>query len=206
MGSVRHQHAKSGRFQVVVTGDRYEKPYGEWTEEDHEAERLNMEAYLALGQGRADIVTPLVALLRSSQPIHSIVREAVADALEGKDRYGIPIRLEVKGQNQGQLGGWAGKRKRFYRDLAIGEFVEKRRTDGDTFELAVIAAADHFIIGQDSCRRAISVHRQYETWLADDGPHFRKLFSCIVDDGKREEALKGLYFQTVLWRAPQSSS
>ncbi|OQW44370.1 MAG: hypothetical protein A4S16_03525 [Proteobacteria bacterium SG_bin6] len=190
-----------------MTSDRYDRPYSEWTDEDQEAEHLNSEAYLALGQGRADIVGPLVALLRSSRPIHQGVRDAIADALEGKNRGGIPIRLEVAGQNQGKLGGWAGKLMRFRRDLEIGDLVADRRALGDTLDDAIDAAAGEFLIGRDSCRRAVGVHRRCAEWLkGSEAARLREDFSFVQNGSELTKILESLYFQYFLWRSPQSDS
>ncbi len=178
--------------------DRLECDNANRTECEKRAEALNIEAYLALGQARADIVTPIVELLRSDVPIDAIVRNALADAFEGRDRLGIPISFKVVGQDMGPLGGKAQKYSRFKRDLKIGKMIDEDRHAGATREHALELAAQHFCIGEDSCRRAIGVHSKFVKWRSSVGEEIAG--EMRLPDELRDGMLKSIYFHHAIWR------
>lgn len=179
--------------------DRFDRPIDEWSDEDRHAERLNTEVYLSLSHARADIMTPIVNLLRSRVPIDAMVREALADAFEGKHRYGIPIIFKVHRQDLGPLGGKAQKAKRFKRDLEIGRDIQEQRRSGATRDQALTAAAERFRIGEDSCRRAMRVLLAFDRWRSEEG---EALMSILVGPPDLQAGLvESLYFERVIWAA-----
>lgn len=182
--------------------NRSERNASDWTDEDYKAEALNSEAYLALSQARADIITPIVELLRSDVPLDDVVRHALADAFEGKARFGIPISFKVVGQDMGPLGGKAQKHRRFNRDIEIGQLIYEERHVGATRERALEIAAQRFCIGEDSCRRAIGIHSKFEKWRCSQGDVITK--EMKLPDELCDEMLKSIYFHRVIWQANQS--
>ncbi len=178
--------------------DRYDRPINEWEPDDHEAENLNTEAYLALGQCRHDIVTPLATLLRSKHALDDVLRHALADALEGKDRLGIPIQVKITGQNSGPLGGKAEASEKFRRDMQIARFIDKSRSTGISLSNSIENAACHFIKSVDLCELAYKKYRKFKSWRSNNLDICRDLLE-IGDAIESDSFYESLYFEWEIW-------
>lgn len=179
--------------------ERYGKAATEWSEEDYVEECLNLEVYLALSQGRADILTRIVALLRSNVGIDPIVRDALADAFEGKRRLGSAIEFRICGQDSGSLPGWATKHLRFLRDLEIAKRIAELRAEGMKRDAALTQVAGEFLIGEDSCRRAIGVGSSFEVWLEEAKVLFAHV-GATLPAHLRHVRLREIYFQSEIYQ------
>lgn len=179
--------------------ERYGKASGEWSEEDHVEERLNLEVYLALSQGRADILAPIVALLRSNVGIDPIVRNALADAFEGKRRLGSRIEFRIGGQDSGSLPGWATTRSRFVRDLEIATRIAEVRAEGLKRHLALTQVAAEFLIGEDSCRRAMGIKSRFDAWLEQTKDLYVDVGASLPME-MRQVQLREIYFQSEVYK------
>lgn len=185
--------------------ERYCKAVGEWSEADHLEERLNVEVYLALSQGRADIITPIAKLLRSEVNIDPVVRDALADAFEGKSRRGSKIEFRVAGQDSGSLPGWAAQHARFRRDLEISERISQVRAEGSKLHEALPVVSAEFLIGEDTCRGALRVRSRFDKWLAKNKEAYATVGVNLPPE-LRQAMLEGIYFRHELYREKTSTS
>lgn len=137
-----------------MTADRRNEPE-EW-------EHLNFEAFLALGLARASIIDPIVTLLRSDAPINPIVRNAIADAFEGKRPGGAP-QFVVKGTGRGAHIGLS--HNHFRRDVAIARYVSELRAGGARAGDAIRKASDKFRMSEKTCEAAVTKTAKMDEWI-----------------------------------------
>lgn len=150
------------------------------------AEELNTHAYLAMSRIRRDVRGALAELFRSGVPISQMVRNAIADAFEGKsvrDR----VTFEISNQKAGPLGDYADRIGKFQRDMAIARFIDDRRGPPDNLTLddAAADAADHFGIGEKTCKAAVLKARKMEAWLERVYPQRPRLLSTLSGEQYR---------------------
>lgn len=179
----------------------------EWTDEESKADRLNVNAYLALDGAKPDVSKVLAALLRSDVPIHPAVRERLAIALEkGKAESGI--RLEVRGEGSGKsksLGHALSKRRDW---LIIGKAIAEMVASGASMEAAKnrvrsIPGHDGSIVGCDA-GQAANAWKFYQEYRAfyDNNPNLVASFSKIGVNA--EWAVGGVFINSKL--APNLSN
>lgn len=103
----------------------------------------NADAYMALGNVRAGAAQKLIALMRSGEEIHPIIRESIAralqDALDGSDAQSV--KLFVDGDGQRTHGAKIATREEYVR---IGQYYDAIKSDGVTYSEALESTAKHF--------------------------------------------------------------
>lgn len=176
------------------------KPYADMTDEEREAEDLNTRAYLAMSRINAGVVERLVELLRSDAPILPMMRNAMADAFEGKSQYDR-VTFKIVGQKDGALGDWAERRHKFHRDMAIARHIEELRNPPRelTLEKAARAAADHFSsenLTPRTCAKAVEKALAFKRWEARFC-QTRPIFYQHYDEDRYQLALEIQYFEAL---------
>lgn len=103
---------------------------------------------------------PLAALLRSEFEIEATLREAIADAIEGKSPS---CQMEAKRTRRGNPGDEDATRKRHGR---IAAFVRERANGKGEFEAAIAEAMNHFKLGRTTVTSALQKDDAYRETLA----------------------------------------
>ncbi|MEP0192038.1 MAG: hypothetical protein ABJP70_00220 [Erythrobacter sp.] len=155
---------------------------------------LNRQAFFALKNFSTDWRRDLVALLRSDDPIHPVVREVMAQAVEGETIDGTRLVLSGGGANADLRKGLE-KRKR---DLKVGAYMEALIAEGSTRETATEAASETFCVSFETCRAALTYSRNCEAWVEHsfngqskqllDRASLRSLFHHNDMDDQRKKA------------------
>jgi hypothetical protein len=150
------------------------------------AEELNTHAYLAMSRLHRDVRAALAKLFRSGVPISQAVRDAIADAFEGKsvdDR----VTFEVSNQKAGPLGDYADRIGKFQRDMAIARFIQDRRDPPHNMTLddAAAEAEEHFGIGIKTCKAAVQKARKMEAWVERVYPQRPRLLATLSGEQYR---------------------
>jgi hypothetical protein len=132
------------------------------TEQGEAADALNLPVYIALASGLAGerAVQPLVALLRSDEPIQPAIRDMLADALEGK---GPTLRLRLARAKSGPAPDEipiVSAIKRASRLLKIGEWIERHPDAPSSMEAAIAAARAEFGITRARAFQALAYYRE----------------------------------------------
>jgi hypothetical protein len=81
--------------------------------------------------------------------------EALARLLDGTAASGL--KLELQGQGRGLTT--QEKAERYERIVAVGEFIAERLRTGETWEAAVIDAAEHFGVSEPTVARDLQLYR-----------------------------------------------
>lgn len=110
---------------------------------------LNRKALAAVHGFSSQPERDLRNLFRSSDPIHSVVRCALADAFDGETIYGTSLALKNGGANRDLVFGIESRERR----LAIGRWIESERISRTKIE-AIENAAAHFASTFDTCESA----------------------------------------------------
>lgn len=154
----------------------------------------NEAVYLAFGNVRAGAAAKLIALMRSGEEIHPIVREAIAQAVEDglNGRETTNVRLLFKGDNQRSHGAKIAKRQQYvqvaqhYENLMAASQISStdalRKTAdevGAPFDVATVDASITYYRNmleatqhiQDAELRAIAEHQFH---LDDLDPKWRE--------------------------------
>ncbi|MEN9924145.1 MAG: hypothetical protein RL268_271 [Pseudomonadota bacterium] len=124
----------------------------------------------------------LIDLLRSDEPIHRWVRDALADAIEGKNALGV--RITMSGNKAIRDGTAAVEtRKRW---VQIGEWIGREIGKGRTRVAAIEAAASYFCKGEKACDKAYDYYRRYRRWrdaldIASD-PLFSRMSEAGIEN------------------------
>lgn len=171
------------------------KSDGEQASDELLAEQLNTSAYLAMSRVEANVVQHLVALLRSHVPIDPMMRNAMADAFEGK-KVNDRVTFRVIDQKVGPLSDSADRRYRFFRDMAISRFIAERRAAPHllSLELAAEAAAEAFPhVGVKTCLAAVDKGRKMKAWMDKHYPD-RPIIHSLVSDEQYRHFLEAEYF------------
>lgn len=148
-----------------------------------EEEDLNRRAYLAMSRINPHVERRLVELLRSDVPIQRYVRNAIADALEGKNANDR-ITLKVDDKTLGPLGDFATKRDKFHRDMAIARFVAGLRPQLSR-EKALEAASNQFNESEALCDKALKKASDWAEWVEKYYPERPSLWANVTDEQYR---------------------
>lgn len=143
---------------------------------DKEQADLELRAYLAL-QGAAgsagsegDWRDDVTAALRSSAPLSSEFREALASAIDGRmSKLEYSFRLELKANSgekkrrQDQFAGILSRRKW----MEIGQWVREKIVAGSTRTKALDDARDHrkFASSRETCDAALIYYDRVMAWV-----------------------------------------
>lgn len=127
---------------------------------------LNLKAWAALDGASVDWAADVAALLRSDTPIHPIVRNRMADALEGKaGLVGTQMILSGGGGSKDFAIGLTARRQR----VEIGRWIEDQIAKGCLRKDAIQAASDHFAASIEKCEAALTYTRKLNRYLAENG-------------------------------------
>lgn len=141
--------------------------------DDPEETELNTKAFFALEGGSLDCTGDLIRLLRSSDPIHPIVRARLADALDGGTPGGASLVLRNhKSGNDTWRGIFSRKRK-----IEIGHFIQSLIDNGTSPGKAIERAEHEKVASYKLCEGALTFYRKAAA-LADEWealPEFRDL-------------------------------
>ncbi len=176
------------------------KAYDEMSEDERRADELNTRAYLAMSRVNAGVVDRLVELLRSNVVIDPIMREAMADAFEGKNQHDR-VTFKIVGAKDGALGDWGERRYRFHRDMAIARYIDDLRNPPRELTLAKAAesAADHFSaenLTPRTCAAAVEKAQAFRRWEARFCPSRPGVFAHHTEEQYRL-ALEIEYFDAL---------
>lgn len=141
--------------------------------DDPEETPLNRKAFFALEGGSLDCVGDLIRLLRSSDPIHPIVRERIAEALDGGTVGGARLVLEDHGIINKLYHGVHSRGRK----LEIGEHVQSLIDAGEMTKDALRIVGREKNAGDAHCDAALTFYRKARV-LADQWekrPEFRSL-------------------------------
>jgi hypothetical protein len=163
-------------------------PPSQISADEQEADDLNTRAYLAMSRVEANVVRHLTALLRSGAPIDPIVRQAMADAFEGKNAADR-VTFKVTDLTAGPLGDSAERRYRFQRDMAIARYIQERRSSPErlTLDAAERAAEALFGIGQKTCHAAVGKERKMQAWVQRTYPERPPLLQHVTPQQYRHQ-------------------
>lgn len=118
--------------------------------------QLNIAAWDGLN---ASDLVPIAALLRSEFEIDVTMREAIADAIEGKS----PVcQIAAKRKRRGNPGRYE-KGQRL--DAEIAAFVRKLMTEPGSFEGAIEEAVQHFKRSRSTITAAMQRNKQWREAL-----------------------------------------
>ncbi|WP_277968210.1 hypothetical protein [Sphingomonas echinoides] len=150
-------------------------------------EALNLRAYLAMSRINAHAERRLAELLRSEVPIHRIVRDALADAIEGKNAKDR-VTLKVVEKTAGPLGGSAESRHKFHRDMEIVRFITERMTGParTTRERALEEAASRFHESEATCDKALGKGTKFRQWVSQHYPDRPGILQELTDERYRQ--------------------
>jgi len=140
--------------------------------DDPEETELNRRAFFALEGGSLDCTGDLIRLLRSSDPIHPIVRERIAEALDGGTIGGARLVLT---DHKGMRDVYRGIASR-HRKLGIGSLIQSLVDSGISSGQAIEIVARDESASQKLCEGALTFYRKASA-LADKmhgRPEFRK--------------------------------
>jgi len=147
--------------------------------DDNDTE-LNRRAFFALRGFSADWSKDLIALLRSSEPIHPVVRETLADALESGTPDGTRLELTGNKKNADLFKGIDSR----YKWMEIGEFIEDLIKGGKKKKDALPVAVDKFAASREKCDAALTYYRRTKRWLAT--ATVPPAFAQFINHGMRE--------------------
>lgn len=117
---------------------------------------LNRKAFFALEGGSLDCVGDLINLLRSSDPIHPLVRERLAEALEGGTVGGARLMLAGHKQTNDIYRGIFSRKHR----LELGEQAQSLIDAGMPRNKAVEATARNQNAGEELCNKGLDLYRE----------------------------------------------
>lgn len=140
--------------------------------DDPEETPLNRKAFFALEGASLDCIGDIINLLRSSDPIHPIVRERLAEALDGGTVGGARlIMIDHKQTNDIYRHVWSLQRK-----LEIGLVAQSLIDAGNTTGRAIEITAQRMMASEKLCEAALTFHRKASA-LADNmetRPEYRR--------------------------------
>ena len=126
---------------------------------------LNLKAWSALEGASLDWAGDIAALLRSEHPIHPIVREQMADVLEGRSFAGTTLTLKGGKASRDFVAGIEARRDR----ARIGRWIEARIASGQKRKDAILFASNEFAASVEKCGLALDYTRKLEKHLAESG-------------------------------------
>lgn len=125
---------------------------------------LNRQALAALHGYSSQPERDLRDLFQSSDPIHWVIRAALADAFNGETLHGTLLKLEKGGATRDMVIGLESRKKR----LAIGLWIDDARSNGRTKEKAIEDAAQHFTSTFDTCESAYKYAKRCAKFVAEE--------------------------------------
>ena len=150
------------RFPLgAAIGGRAIETNDPWPRDDDPLNRRALRAALGMS---TQYVRDLCALLRSEQPIHPRVRQAIADALEGNGPFGARLEMHDHEELRRQAEGYAVR----LRNMEIGRFVEceRARVPGHgSRKRALKAAAGKFAGSYETCDKAYQYFGRVRRWV-----------------------------------------
>ncbi len=140
--------------------------------DDHDT--LNHRAFGALLGFSKEWRTELVSLLRSDAPISGVVRDELANAIEGETTFGT--RLDLIGHDT--LSKFFGRFADARESMAVGHYIAELVARKCTVESAFDNAAEKFGKSESECNRDYYYFKKCMKWCADEGKSGR-LYSAM---------------------------
>ncbi|MGE4305273.1 MAG: hypothetical protein AB7E24_14730 [Novosphingobium sp.] len=130
-----------------------------WIADD---DALNRRALRALMNFCGNRERALAELLRSDVPIHWAVREALADALEGKPQsFGSPLSFDGTNATKKIADRYEVRLRR----LEIARWIRSRQNHAPGYERALDEAAERFNCSRQKCRDSVTYINRMDEWV-----------------------------------------